>query len=176
MGLADTFWNPPAAAADFAAAEMFGVVAALAGGAALGMGGVGNGGGGGSPSTFAQNGGQSNTSGSGQRGTVAVRGFADGGLVTGPTLALIGEKRGSTEAVLPLDNHEAMARIGKAVAEHVMAAGGGAGGGVTINLPHGSIISADVMQKFVGKMNKMVERGQLNVTASNSLRVTKRSA
>lgn len=172
-GTAALFTNPPAAAAFFEAAGLMEVVGAIAGVSAHALSGGGGGGGGGSPSTFSQNGGGSNTSGSGQRGTVAVRGFADGGLVTGPTLALIGEKRGSTEAVLPLDNQDAMERIGASVAKHVAAAGGG--GGVTVNVA-GHVIGANDVAHLVGQINKRVSRGQATLLSSNSLRVTKRSA
>jgi len=67
---------------------------------------------------------------------------------------------------------ESLAKIGAGLS----AMGMGGGGGVHIHLPHGSVISADTMQKFVGKMNKMVNRGQLDLTASKSMRVNKRSA
>ena len=82
-----------------------------------------------------------------------------------PTLAMMGEGN-RKEAVLPLEDPQAMGAIGDAL-------GGAGGGGVHIHLPHGSIISADVMQKFVAKMNKMVNRGQLNVQSSHSLRVNR---
>jgi hypothetical protein len=68
---------------------------------------------------------------------------------------MIGEQNRS-EAVLPLEDPQAMKRIGDAI-------GSNGGGDVHFHLPHGSIISADVMQTFVAKMNKMVNRGQLNV-------------
>jgi hypothetical protein len=118
--------------------------------------------------------GESNTSGAGVRGGTSVRGFAAGALVSAPTLAMVGEG-GGPEAVIPLDDPDSLAQIGEAVSYGIKASGGG-GGDLHIHLPHGSIISADVMQKFVGKMNSMVKRGQLTSYSSNSLRVTRRSA
>jgi len=53
---------------------------------------------------------------------------------------------------------------------------GGAGGGVHFHLPHGSIISADVLSHLATKMSRAVARGQITLTSSNSLRLTKRSA
>jgi len=104
------------------------------------------------------------------RSAVGVQGFAEGGLVSAPTLAMIGEK-GGREAVIPLDDPEAMSAI-----RGDGDGSGGGGGGIHIHLPHGSIISADVMGKFVAKMNKMVNRGQLRVQASDSFKNTKRGA
>lgn len=157
-----------------AAAEMAGI-GAVAGAASRAM--PGGGSGSNSNSAIQQNNNGSNTSGS-NRGTVSVTGvqkFAEGGLVSAPTLAIVGDSlRGGqgSEAVLPLDHPESLAKIGAGLS----AMGMGGGGGVHIHLPHGSVISADTMQKFVGKMNKMVNRGQLDLTASKSMRVNKRSA
>jgi hypothetical protein len=152
----------------FTAAAEMAAVGAAAGLAAHAMSG---GGGGSSKSIYQNNSGGSNTSSAGGGGTsvVGVQHFAEGGLITAPTLAMIGEQS-RTEAVLPLEDPSAMGAIGKSISE------AGGGGGIHIHMPHGSIISADTMQKFVSKMNKMVERGQLNVKASSSLRVNKRSA
>lgn len=145
-----------------------GVAAGVAGAAINGSIGGGSGSGGSQPHA-GQNNGQSNTSGSGQRGTVAVRGFADGGLISSPTLAMVGEKPGSTEAVLPLDNPDALAKIGKAMAE-------AGGGGTHIHAHIQGMISPDNLIKVMGQMNEKVLRGQATLHASNSLRVTKRSA
>ena len=152
----------------FIAAGEMAAVGAAAGVAARSM--AGGGGGSNTPSQFQNNNGGTNTTGSGHSGSsvVGVQHFAEGGLITAPTLAMIGEQS-RTEAVLPLEDPRAMQAIGESI-------GAGGGGGVHIHLPHGSIISADTMQKFVAKMNKMVGRGQLNVKSSNSLRINKRSA
>jgi hypothetical protein len=157
------------------ATELFtaaGIMAGVAGAAGVAGRAIGGAGGGGSTASVYQNNtGGSNTGAAGGGGTsvVGVQHFAEGGLITAPTLAMMGEQS-RAEAVLPLEDPSAMRRVGEAIG------GAGGGGGIHIHLPHGSIISADTMQKFVSKMNKMVERGQLNVKASSSLRVNKRSA
>lgn len=162
-------FNAGSASGFFTAAAEMAAVAVAAGVAGRALSGAASGG----QSTNTQQGStsNSNTTSQGGSGTSAsgVQHFAEGGLVTKPTLAMIGEDS-HKEAVLPLEDPRAMAEIGKSIG----AAGGG--GGIHIHLPHGSIISADVMQKFVGKMNKMVNRGQVHVQASDSFRVTKRSA
>jgi hypothetical protein len=177
-------FNAGSASNYFAAAGEMAAIAVTAGVAGRVLSGAAGGGGGGSSNgnnagnnNYSYNGSGSNTGtqASSGRSSVGVQGFAEGGLVTSPTLAMIGEG-GGREAAIPLDNPVAMAHIGKAVADAMAAHGGGAGGGVHIHLPHGSIISADVMQKFVGKMNAMVNRGQLRVQASDSHKVTRRGA
>jgi len=123
-----------AALAGFAAgpaAEYFnaaGIMAAVAGAAGTAghlLGGTGGASGAASSTQFQS--GQSNTSGS-QRGTTTVTGvqkFAAGGLITSPTLAIIGEEPGKSEGVLPLDNPEAMGKIASTLATHLAANGGG---------------------------------------------------
>jgi hypothetical protein len=157
----------------FEAAALMASVAGAAGlaGRAIGGPGGGSGGSNNNASVFQNNNGGSNTGAAGRGGTsvLGVQHFATGGLITAPTLAVMGEQN-RAEAVLPLEDPRAMASIGKSISDN------GGGGGIHIHLPHGSIISADTMQKFVAKMNKMVERGQVNVRASSSLRLNKRSA
>jgi hypothetical protein len=159
------------------AAELFeaaGIMAAVAG--AAGVAGHALGGGGSSNSSAQQNyAGSSNTQGSGQRGGTSVRGFAEGGLISAPTLAMIAENPGTTEAILPLDDDKAMARIGATVARHVAAAGGGGGGG-DIHVHVAGMISPDNLTKVVAQINRRVGRGQTTLKASSSLRINKRSA
>lgn len=152
----------------FESAGIMAAVGAAAGLAAHAM--SGGGGGGGSRNTQQGNNTQSNTtSQAGRSGSsVGVQHFATGGLITAPTLSMMGEQN-RKEAVLPLEDPRAMRAVGQAI-------GASGGGGVHFHLPHGSIISADVMHALVGKMTKMVNRGQLHVKASDSLRTTKRSA
>jgi hypothetical protein len=95
---------------------------------------------------------------------VGVQAFAEGGLISGPTLALMGEEY-KREAVLPLDDPRAMEAIRN-----------GVGGGTTHHWHIDGMISPDNMAKVMKTMSKMVSRGQANLTASNSLRITKRSA
>jgi hypothetical protein len=145
-----------------AAGEMAGI-AAVAGVAGHELAGAG-----GSSSTNTQqsantnsNTGQSNRSGG---SVVGVQAFAEGGLISGPTLALMGEEY-KREAVLPLDDPRAMEAIRN-----------GVGSGTTNHFHIAGLVSADHIQQLVGKINKMVGRGQVNLTASNSLRLTKRSS
>lgn len=155
----------------FTAAGIMASVAGAAGLAGRAIGGAAGGGGSGSNPGSQQGFSSGSNTGGPQRGgtsVVGVQHFAEGGLITGPTLAMIGEQN-RKEAVLPLEDPQAMKQIGDAI-------GGGSGGGVHIHLPHGSIISADTMHKFVGKMNAMVNRGQLNMKSSSTFRTNKRSA
>jgi hypothetical protein len=157
----------PQAAGYFAAASEMALVAAAAGVAGHELAGAG---GSGSHSTAqswqggTSNTGQSNRSGGGASG---VQQFAEGGLVTGPVLALIGEDRNSpTEAVLPLDDEQAMGKIRA-----------GIGGGNTTNLHfHGPVIGANDVAHLCKIISRQVGKGQAALTASNSLRLTKRSA
>ncbi len=146
----------------FSAAGLMAAVGAAAGLAAYGLNGAG---GGGSGSTQQGHNSVSNT-GQSNRSAIPV-GFATGGLVTGPTLAMIGEDRTRPrEAVLPLDDPHAKRQIGEALG----------GSGTTHHWHIDGVISADNLAKVVGKINSMVHKGQVHLTASNSMRVTKRSA
>lgn len=166
-GTASLFTDPSAAGGYFTAAAEMAAVAALAGVSGHMLAGAG-----GSSSSNTE---QSHTSGSNTGQTnrsggsvVGVQHFATGGLVTGPTLAIIGEDRKKpTEAVLPLDDPEAMSKIGQAIGEH---------GGTTHHWHINGLISPDNLNKVVKQISKAVDKGQVNLTASNSLRLTKRSA
>ena len=151
----------------FAAAGEMAAVGAAAGLTARAMSG-GDGGGGSSTEqshTSQSNTGQTNRS---SGSVVGVQHLAAGALITGPTLALIGEDRNKpTEAVMNLDDPESMKRIGQAIGAH---------GGTTHHWHIDGVISSDNLAKVVSKINKAVHKGQLNLTASNSLRLTKRSA
>ncbi len=155
------------AAGYFTAAGEMAAIAGIAGVAGHELAGAGGSSGSGSTAqseTSNSNTGQSNRSGGGS--VSGVQQFASGGLVTGPTLAIIGEDRNSpTEAVLPLDNEEAMGKIRD-----------GIGGGTTHHWHIDGMISSDNLAKVMKNMSKMVSKGQANLTASNSLRLTKRSA
>jgi hypothetical protein len=156
-----------AAAQYTAAAETMFIVAALAGGSAAALART-TGGGGGSSNTQQGHTSQSNTGSSngGSNNTVGIQHFATGGLITAPTLAMIGEQN-RAEAVLPLEDPRAMTAIGEAL--------GGAGGG-NIHVHVAGLISPDNLTKVVDKINKRVNRGQLHLQSSNTLRITKRSA
>ncbi len=62
-------------------------------------------------------------------GKIDIPGFADGGIVTRPTLAMVGEK--GPEAIIPLSQM------------------GGMGGGVTVNVTGGLSTSAEIGQAVV---------------------------
>lgn len=151
----------------FAAAGVMAAVGAAAGLAAHALSGAGGGSNNTQQShTSESNTGQSNRSGGSASG---VQAFATGGLITGPTLGLLGEDRNApTEAVLPLDNPEAMKKIGGAIGKS------GAGGDTHFHIQ--GLVSSDHLVKIMGQMSKLVKGGKAELHASNSLRVTKRSA
>lgn len=106
--------------------------------------------------TTSQPGGGTNVSG--------VQHFATGGVISAPTLAIMGEES-KKEAVLPLDDPRAIAPIKEAI-----------GGGTHFHVNVQGLISDDNLVKVMGKMSKLVDRNQAHLTSSNSLRITKRSA
>ena len=67
-----------------------------------------------------------------------IRGLAEGALATGPTLAVIGEKKGTKEAVLPL-TQSVLADIGKGIVAAMPQQAGGQGLTVNLNI-HGNVI------------------------------------
>jgi hypothetical protein len=169
QAIALAFSDPSGAAGDLAGAVGLEALAGALGGLAGGI----NASGGSSNTGVAQLNGASNTSGAGVRGGTSVRAFADGGLIQAPTRALIGER--GTEAVLPLTDPEAMARIGESIGAVVSRAGSGGGGGITVHV-HGHVIGANDVAHLTAQISKRVGRGQATLMSSNSLRVTKRSA
>ena len=98
-----------------------------------------------------------------------MQAFAEGGLVTGPTLALAGEA--GREAIIPLDNPSAIKQMREAVVGGV-----GSYGYVHLHLDQGMVGTDFKLQKLAGKLSKAVQNGRVHLTASNSLRLTKRSA
>ena len=164
-GIADIWLDPAASAEELAG----GLALEALGGVLSGLGPRGGSGSTGSSNTQTQSS-SSNTGGS-QRGTIGITGvqhFADGGLVSAPTLAVIGET-GQREAVLPLENAEAMARIGKAIA-----ASGGGSVHHHLNVHVKGMVSPDNLTKVVGQINDRVNRGRMNLKASNTFKITKR--
>jgi hypothetical protein len=152
------------AAGYFTAAGEMASIAAIAGVAGHELAGAG-----GSSSSNTQqsantnsNTGQSNRSGGGA--LVGVQAFAEGGLITGPTLALMGER--GREAVIPLDDPSAQREL----------RGAGVGGDTHIHLNVNGLIDDSTLVKTMQKMTKLVNRGQAHLVSSNSLRLTKRSA
>ena len=108
---------------------------------------------------------QAVTAGSG-RSDVGVQHFAEGGLVTSPTLAMIGEGK-SREAAIPLDDPEAMDTIGKAITS----AGGGGSNHFRFHAP---VIGASDVAELCGQISKRVARGQAHLNSSSTFKVTKR--
>jgi hypothetical protein len=106
------------------------------------------------------------------RSNISVQGYADGALVSSPTLAVFGES--GREAALPLDNPDAMATIGKAVSDAIAANGGGGGGGLTVHVQ--GMISDDNLARVMKKMSKLVGSGKASLVSSDSHKVTKRGA
>ena len=165
LALGNLWIDPAAAAGELAAGT---ALEALAG-VMNGLGSKANAGGGSSSSnTYQYNNGQSNSSStaSSGRSNIGIQHFADGGLITSPTLAMIGEGK-SREAAIPLDNPEAMDTIGKAMV--------GAGGGGSNHFHfHAPVIGASDVAKLCGQINKRVARGQAHLNSSSTFKVTKR--
>lgn len=156
-----------------AAAEWFALDAALsaAGGA---ISGAASGGSGTSAPRGTQGVSTSSTSqsiGSGPVNQKNVQRFAAGGLISGPTMAMLGDSMersaGQSEAAIPLDNPRAVSKIKDAL---------GGGGGLTINIHSDGVISGDNLGKVIQKISQRVKKGQSVLHASNSFRVTKRSS
>ena len=150
---------------------------ATAGGAAIaGRSGGGSGAGGGSSY------GGTGTTGNVTSGSSSTPGpassttkLAAGGLVTGPIPAIIGDSASggaASEAVLPLDNPEAMAKIAGAIATHLQ----GPSGGHTFNMHVKGMISDSDTRRLTQKISKMVKASTATLHSSNTMRVTKRSA
>jgi hypothetical protein len=167
MAIADMFFNPARAAAELAAAAALEMLGALAG--SLGGGGGAKTSASGSstvkiPSNVA-------TTGQGTAGTTAVVNvprFQAGGLVTAPTIAMIGEFGGNRqpEGVIPLGNPQALSMIGKAIADHLPQASGSQA--VTITL------ETDISQT-IKRINTATSTGRARLLATDSMRVTRRS-
>jgi hypothetical protein len=64
-----------------------------------------------------------------------------------------------------------MEEIGKAIGAH------GGGGGTTIHLNvHGGLIAESTIQRLCKQISKSVNNGKVKLVASNTLRITKKSA
>lgn len=164
-GVASLWSNPAAANGYFVAAGEMAAVAALAGVAGHELAGASGGSGGQGNNAQSHNSGSNATQTNRSGGSVVgVQGFATGGLITAPTLAIIGEDH-KKEAVLPLEDPTAMQHIRE-----------GIGGGTTHHWHIDGVISSDNLNKVVRQISKAVQNNKVNLLASNSLRVTKRSA
>ena len=179
-------FNFDAAADAFAGAAIFASVAVLAGASAYGMnaaaGGSGGSSGSGSSSSSSPaasgNGitGSSSTAGTNPTQTTNVHRFAAGGLISQPTLAVIGDSissasQGAREGVLPLDDPKAM----DAIAEAITARMGGRGGGDShFHFPNlRGVVSSDVLDDVIDQVNTRVQGGK-RLLATESRRVVRR--
>jgi hypothetical protein len=99
--------------------------------------------------------------------------LAEGGLVTAPTLAVVGDSRNGgrgNEAVIPLDNPEALQMIAGAIAGHL----GGTGTNVQVTNHINGVISADKLTKVIKQMDRQISKRQSRLTSGNSFRITRR--
>jgi hypothetical protein len=154
-GIADLFWNPARAGADFAAAGEFAAIAAVAGGAAKAMGGGGSSGGGSSSASS----GPSIDSGSAANhpaqqpvATFNIAHLGNGGLVDRPMMAEIGHGR---EVVLPLDNESVMQAFREGV---------GGNGPITV------IVEGIPMHKLARKFSSDQKKGKYRVHSTSTAR------
>lgn len=156
----------------FTAAGIMGAVGAAAGLAAHAIAGAsgGGGGGGGSSNTAQLHTSQSNTNSQAPSGSLVsgVQHFATGGLITGPTLAVMGESY-RKEAVLPLEDPQAMKEIGSAIGAH-------GGGGTHFHINVEGMISPDNLSKVCDQISRRVNRGQLTLLSSDSRNVTRKGS
>lgn len=166
-GIADSFWNPPRAGADFAAAAEFAAIAAVAGaaGAALGSTSKGGGSGGGGQGPQVDQNNPNNQPGQNpQQGGRNVPHLSDGGLITSPTLAMIH----SNEAVIPLGDSGVMSAIADALDRHTSSGRG------DIHVHVQGLISADHLGKVMKRMSRQVQTGRGIILSSNALKTTRR--
>lgn len=166
---------------DFAAMEQhfasaalwFALGGALSIGASALSGGGSSGGGGGTGANPKIDNTNPNTQpgGTGQSGGRNVPHLAGGGLITAPTLAMIGEG-GSREAVIPLNDSSAFSAIADALSQHLE---NGGGGGNNFYLQPKGMVSADTLGKLVKKISRQVQTGRARLVASNSHKLTRRA-
>jgi hypothetical protein len=177
QGIADTFWAPEKAAADFAAAGEFLAIGALATGAAAAIPGGSSGGVGGGGSYSG-----TGTTGNGTSGAGVAPGpastttrLAAGGLISAPTLAMIGDSPSggaANEAVVPLDNPEVMDKLTSAFAAKI---GGGGGSAHTFNGSFFGSLKHSDLKKLTKQINQAVNKGTATLKATQTGRVVKRS-
>ncbi len=167
-GIAAATMGNPQAAGFFTAAGEFALVAGASAAGAMAMGGGSGSGGGNNVASASNPGSATQTTSSGGPATVTgVQRFSAGGLITGPTLAMLGDSKSggsATEAVLPLDDDQAMGKVRDAV-----------GGGHTFNVHVHGLVSPDNLNKVMEQMSRRVMKGTSTLHSSNSLRYTRRS-
>lgn len=172
-GFATMFTDPAESASHFTAAAEFGTLGAVGAVVAHTIGGATDS----NPSTGSSNaastGGTANTQQNAATQnqpapvlSLNVQRFAAGALVSQPTLAIVGDSKSggaATEAIMPLDDPRAMAKMG------------GSMGGGDIHVHVKGLISPDNLNKVIKNISKRVGRGQSHLKSSDSMRVTRRS-
>jgi hypothetical protein len=106
---------------------------------------------------------------------VNVQRFAAGGLVSRPTLSVLGDSMSGgsqVEAALPLEDPSAMQTVGEAIGPYV---NGGGGNTYNIDVHVEGMISPDNLTRVIRQINQKVLREGGNLVSSNALRVTQRS-
>lgn len=100
--------------------------------------------------------------------TSSLQSFANGGLITQPVMAMLGDRPSSKgEVAFDLDDKRSIMAIREAM-------GGGSGGG-DIHVHVAGLIDGQNLGKVIGKISKRVRAGHSFLHSSNSGRVTKRS-
>lgn len=79
----------------------------------------------------------------------AIPGFATGGIVNGPTLAMVGEA--GPEAIIPLSSFSGGSSLAGA-------GGGGAGGGIIVNINGGSYLNQGGAQQIAQALATMIQQ------------------
>ena len=156
------------AALHFAAAAAFGAVGALQIAAVAGAFSGGGGGGGGTPGAGAEGAAPVRGQVAGDTSTEPLeveRRLQEGGIITRPTLALLGEQAPAIpEAVIPLRPRQRGLESDE----------GGTPSGVTI-IVEGSVVSADTLLELMEQMSELVRSNDAPLVASSSLEVVSRS-
>jgi hypothetical protein len=178
QGVADLFWFPERAATDFEASAMFLAIGAAGVASASAIGGGASSGGAGSSYSGSGTAGNitSGTGGAPGPATTTTK-LAGGGLISSPTIAMIGDAPGggaADEAVMPLDSPEAMAKIAAALGPHL--GGGSDGSSHTFNGSFfGSLRHSD-LKRLTRQINQAVNKGTATLNSTRTGRIVKRSA
>ncbi len=178
-GIADIFWHPDRAAADFAAGGELLALGAAAAGAGAAIGGVG---GSGSAGGSSWNGGVGHTSPVQTTGSAApnqpavitqAQHFASGGLISSPTLSVIGDSPSGPEAVLPLGDEGAMSQIAEAVVSRMSGSAVAGHSSTHHNSFFGKLSKSD-LRRLTRQLNQAVMKGHTQLQATSVGRATGR--
>lgn len=168
MGIADIWFNPAKAAAEFAAAAALEAIGGIAG--SLG----GSGGGGGRASAGGNNaaigGGQANRPAPAPTSGANVPRLFSGALVTQPTFAMVGDSASGgrgTEGIFNLEDPRSIQIMRRLVGDQ--------GGGIVNNFHVRGMLSTQDLAKTARVITRGAQTGRLRVSVSNSGKVTRRS-